>query len=1258
METILDIVVTSFVKQNLNSEQAKIAKNEILQHGISFLTQDLSQSEKRRKEKWMNISSLLKSKNIVRKNARYDDYVIAKLTLDTFDPNSVFMPGMKYDESHKKHTFAMYRAKSEHVSNSLVSYEVYFMVYLNYAISRKKLNKVKDYYQLLLSILHLTENDPFQLRIGKLFAVRLRYDIVSVLEILLSAIERTFQCEGLVMDGFKSEDIIREYAFALLPDPKGINNKLRTCTSWMVKKYGIFSEFINVNISDAYASLEKAMNTVHPINMKRVVNPNFKFANCKVNVNALNEYVNLYNEYGCPLLSRLCSMTLSSEVDMSDFNVVGFHAMLLSIAQMGGYGRAWKRSAAPEVLEDKKNDRLVNYFKEIIANVYKEAVQKSISKVPNTVESVNRYFFTQMRTTGSGQKKQFTIQQNGKQINLNSTKKPLVILSEGLNVVHVEKQKGKKEYFRTASRDVPIKASRLVYPIRVGTLLLQSFLVKQLMQVTSDSDGRLDVSRPLYSKIAVGPKETSGTRIIDDAWILNISGRASERFLQLGIDYSEYDAHMVYSIYRKPMMEAILEIAKNENMNYFGYTPEELVERAFGSGYVHETWWDAGRIIGYIREQDLQDVYDNDPIVNPVEGAYPITGTPRLSNDFDDDVFCYNGQGEDLLLLTSHGSGEVSTLLDNTEFNIAVSRYIMEDARVKKYVTAIRDKFVGDDSQMEIEVVDSNFGPDEFDDLMNAIVDAAAECNMVVNPSKVNLTYLSAEFRQTHAKCGILIPQDRIMIHSSENGKFIDDIQAFLMSYASLMMEKHSRGLKYELGMLQMYTMAMTLASTRIGRSRMLSDKIIYDDSDDLATRIHMLVSPIITHCASSHGGIGCCISNLGVRVDEDTMIKQTNDDHIQKIIKNLSYMFGEKGLLKNDFDLDEDVVKQLFDKSDKHFITQAFGTERLRKDTSDQIKLVTDIDVKQSIRRTFNAWIKSEPSLKVKSGRAVGEKRLQYMNYMYMRYINIIKNEQKRDKMYSKKMKYSYLYDEMAKVSVDVIYSRAEMVDWPDIYLDDIFKMQRRIFGVRDNARPPKRKPVDMRTIFSADPFISNIWRMDELARMVGDFKNSRKNYANLSVANLLNLIGFTSQDALRIENRLESTNTMDILTDPEIDGMLSDGFSSSLGVLNDTRTTGNIGSISTNINAYVNAVMQNRLYHFYSAISNNENIPSVHPFTHSGQLGKVNQVSGISVSPLNVEFTVDKASKSLLAKKIQTRYKVEGAGMLAGVWSKFSQV
>ncbi len=1240
---LYDLMLKSVINFNDPDADSDELTKIIRTNGIAFHQLDLASGSKhadlgrgdtRRRKVWLNVSNC-----ITQAGAKYRDrnnkYVSGSRTLDSLEPSAQFMEGYVVDEEHSFHKFAFARASSEHVSNSSVPYEVFFMFYCLYAKEKGLFPRVAHYFRLFQSIMVLTDYQPYTLRNGKLETIRLRYDVISVMEVLLTAILLTFDVDPITIGNYKSDDIIRQYADGLLPSPKTVNNSVRSATTWLFKKYGLFSEYVNVNVTNDYCREDIMFRTLHPVAFSRIRSPNFPLRNSKFYIQGRDEAIDIFEKHGMKTLALMSENALIDEANYRNKDEVRLSCLLLSLAQMGGYGRAWKRTSAPESVPDDPNTK-TDTFRENLIKLYGEAKRMGLNKVSENPESVARHFFTQMKTTGAGQSKKFELSGKEGKMKITSTKKPLIILTEGKKIMNVQPQV-KGEYFESGSRDVPVKASRLIFPVRTGTLLKQSFVSHQMLSVSSRTTDELRSDRPLYSRIAVGDGETTGSRIIDDAWIINLSGLTDGTKLPIGIDLSAFDSHMVWSNFRQAQIDAKKHIATIENMKYFDLEPNELVEQAYGAGYMHQTYWNVGRHVGFapVDSPSVESMLSK-PLRTPPGVRAVAEITDEKVND--DDILGCRVDGSDLVFLESHGSGEITTLLDNSVHNLSLIDDVMKDVKQAMNVEfeVVRDQYVGDDSQQEVWFT-RPLSSEEYDVLISVIVSATKRYGHVVNPVKLNSTFLSAEFRATHAKCGIYFGQDRIMIHSRENASNVSDVAGALNSYAALLMEKNARGFKHISSLIQFGLLTAHLTTYRVGRSKIVKTTLV-DENEESANRVLIFTHPLIGMLPRVYGGAGVCSFNLGVRSTPSNYTDGMTGPEIT-ILDKLRNIYGKLGLLKNDYEIDSELVKSAFKHADGQLLNDAIGNDRMKPKNIAMVKDLIGFDLTSVARRTFTHWIKSEPGLRVRSARAVGEAR--------KKYISDILDYSEGRKRYRLR-NYEPLNEDLMKVTSRLMFEDYSS-QWVDPNIDVVFQHLRTVFGVRRQRRLMNRKPLDMRTLFRADPFISNVWRVGELVDLaVLAIRLSLE--TGLKVEDFFGSVGFNRVDAGRIAQTLSSLQPEELL-ETDIDGMLSDGFSATLGVLNDERTVSRIGSVNKNVNMYVVTTLQNNLLRWYSALYSGRGYQSNYIFSPIEDIEKraISEFSTLDYE--NQEIGIDGKSVSRLQRKIVKLFKADGVTTLSSL-------
>lgn len=63
----------------------------------------------------------------------------------------------------------------------------------------------------------------------------------------------------------------------------------------------------------------------------------------------------------------------------------------------------------------------------------------------------------------------------------------------------------------------------------------------------------------------------------------------------IAVDYSALDSHLVYSYFRRPMIDALKDCYKNDSSSFNGFSRSEIVDKAYGEGRMHSTMWNIGR---------------------------------------------------------------------------------------------------------------------------------------------------------------------------------------------------------------------------------------------------------------------------------------------------------------------------------------------------------------------------------------------------------------------------------------------------------------------------------------------------------------------------------------------------------------------------------------------------------------------------------------------------------------------------------------
>lgn len=136
-----------------------------------------------------------------------------------------------------------------------------------------------------------------------------------------------------------------------------------------------------------------------------------------------------------------------------------------------------------------------------------------------------------------------------------------------------------------------------------------------------------------------------------------------------------------------------------------------------------------------------------------------------------------------LSLVNSHLSGELTTLLFNSVFNLAASECQYQERAFKDLIDVKLRRVVGDDRIETYSIRNSKeFQGKEYDFFRDMVFSTIQKTGHVANPSKTVLGFGFCEYRQTHALRGVLIPKDQIAILlSSAVGRMSRTYRVFVL---------------------------------------------------------------------------------------------------------------------------------------------------------------------------------------------------------------------------------------------------------------------------------------------------------------------------------------------------------------------------------------------------------------------------------------------------------------------------------------------
>nr|QWE80471.1 RNA-dependent RNA polymerase [Corriparta virus] len=759
------------------------------------------------------------------------------IPIDDLDPEEEFLRNYALDKEHRNFEFVMKRSREECAVYGDMALRHWALLLVDIA---EELEHYPYGLQLMKSIIDRCD-EPFRQNTRDLALVRdesLTVTIMLIFEMCIS--ESILEFNALLRmkeDGFSSisigehtfmlTDIARELFLICLPHPKKINNMLRATFSWYVKTLGTGAEYLNVLRSEA-GDDRNSKDVVYK-EFIRVKNPffqtirhsTFHSSALKKNIEKAEEAISYSNSItgesrSMPIFMSLLSSVYTDEFDPTNNSHMVFASYLLSLQVMSGYGRAWVKNKGDDEKKIKKPTS-ENYIKRVAEKTeanfiaaYEEAEQHghTIVKPTDMYSSLLRL----AKNTSSGMStkvdvlKSYTPSLRPETIEISSRQKALVIMREGEKIYSDEYLKMKfnspSKFQTKGSRDVPIKATRTIYAIHISILAPQLLLTLPLNEYFARTGGPTTPdTKKLGGKIIVGDLEATGSRVMDAADTFR--NTADPNYITLALDYSEYDSHMSWYNFRSGMIEGIRKaLRKYESYRYNDMTIEDLIEYGYGEGRVRNTLWSGKRAVRVVDRswyeslsEDLKTVPEDAPFRTFYPSVQPIKSLETISDhDVNDPILVSPWDGSDLALVTTHLSGENSTLAANSLHNKGIGGVIIEEIakRLPGKAEIRSEMYVGDDTLFYL--VMNCYRSETMDKMLEVIFDVVDKCGHEASPAKTTCLPFSAEKTQTHAKQGVYIPQDRMMIISSERRKDIENVSGYMRSNVMTFCTKVSRG--------------------------------------------------------------------------------------------------------------------------------------------------------------------------------------------------------------------------------------------------------------------------------------------------------------------------------------------------------------------------------------------------------------------------------------------------------------------------------
>ncbi|QCQ85336.1 VP1 [CHeRI orbivirus 1] len=708
-------------------------------------------------------------------------------------------------------------------------------------------------------------------------------------------------------------EIVRELFMLCIAYPKYINNKLRAVYSWAVKCWGVAADEIIVLKScggdDRNSKEVSYEGFVHFKNPYREAIIHSKFFEKTKQENILKvreilEYVSSLTSrsFGKLILSNMLDNIYVTPFNPSSINDLLIASYMLSVQTITGYGRAWIKNVGddPNKMLKPSKDNFVKRLSDMTENYIVRAYQEAEAHGYNIVypESMYSALLRMAKNTSSGMSTSVEVmktygpkvEKKQAPIRIVSRQKALVLMREGDKIYkrdNLEKKFNSVTSFQSkGQRDVPIKATRIIYSIHISVLAPQLILTLPINEYFAKVGGS---TRPnaleMGGKIIIGDLESTGSRVIDAADTFR--NTSDPTIFTLALDYSEYDQHMTMDNFRSGMMNGMRRaLSKYYDLRYEGYSVEDLLESGYGYGRLVGSLWNGRRHIAKMKVSEYESLSYEDKII-PEEAPFKfsppgVTAIRNLSlikqepKQGDDFMLVCPWDGSDLAKVTTHLSGENTTLVWNSVHNYAAGTIIREE--IAKHnpncISVESETYVGDDMLMYVSLLTSARG-DMFDKVLNTIFQTIKLFGHEASEAKTTFLPFSAEKTQTHAKQGVYIGQDRMMFVSSERRKDIESVREYMRANVNVFVTKCSRGFSAELAHIILCFKTMFVGYRKFKRTVMDGRKMrsrFYDSVEDGYT-LCMIRNPLTLYVPTEWGGYGAHPSALNVVMTPELFI-------------------------------------------------------------------------------------------------------------------------------------------------------------------------------------------------------------------------------------------------------------------------------------------------------------------------------------------------------------------------------------------------
>ncbi|AFX73387.1 VP1 [Orungo virus] len=725
-------------------------------------------------------------------------------------------------------------------------------------------------------------------------------------------------------------EVLKEFFRICIPHPKKINNMLRAPYSWFVKLWGV--SYHEPIVLTARGGEDKNSKDIFFTGFHRVKNPysimlkksRFFKKSLDENISKVKEAIDYSNSLtgmslGLPVFLSMLQNVYDTEFNPTMVQHVLLASFLLSIQTITGYGRAWVKNVSSDndtqmrPAEDNFIDRVAKQTEINFIQAYEEALGhgEDIVKPEDMFTSILRL----ARNTSSGFSTAVDVYKRfgpksggrGERVKITSRIKALVIFTKGHEIFTAEnlakRYDTEEDYQTKGSRDVPIKATRTIYSINLSILIPQLILTLPLNEYFARFGGSTAPdSRSLGGKVIIGDLEATGSRTIDAADTFRNS--SDPEIFTIAIDYSDYDQHLTVFNFRNGMLEGIRSAMKRyKELRYDGYTLNELIEFGYGEGRIVNSKWNGKRRVKSVRMSDYMALSESQRAqgtFKPPQGVRPVSSMQVFDSVGEasggDTLLISPTDGSDLATVNTHLSGENSTLVANSLHNMAIGRIIQEEIRKnhRAAFTFESEQYVGDDTLLYAKL--NTLNHEIFDKAIDTIFDTVGKCGHVASAAKTLIAPFSVEKTQTHAKQGIYIAQDRMMIISSERRKDIEDVQGYMRSQVSVMATKVSRGFSHELAQL-VFMMKSSIVGFRKLKRTVVEDGVYrdraLDSEDEDGFTLMQIRDPLVAFYPAEWNGYGMHPVALNIVMTEDMFIDTSTMVEFQHVMRPLLRFMG-----------------------------------------------------------------------------------------------------------------------------------------------------------------------------------------------------------------------------------------------------------------------------------------------------------------------------------------------------------------------------